>query len=81
MKRFRKHCTYFLIKGMNKQIRMQNVKVKPYLYRSGHALRVPGSSVSQTSRKSAHEGGNVVFPTHRPPLTQKIFPVLMSVSG
>jgi len=29
---------------------------------------VPGGSGSQISRQSAHEGGKVVTPTHRPPL-------------
>ena len=44
--------------------------------------RVPGGWGSQISRQSTHEGGKVVSPTHRPPLTaQEIFPVLIFVRG
>ena len=56
-------------------------KVKQsHYYRPRQALRVPGVWGSQISSQSAHEGGKVVSPRHRPPLLpQEIFLVLTSV--
>jgi hypothetical protein len=44
------------------------VKVKQSRYKPGVAQRVPGVLGSQISWHSAHEGGEVVNLTHRPPI-------------
>jgi hypothetical protein len=57
-------------------------KVKQSHYRTGQAHRAPGGWGSQISRQSAHQSGEVVSPTHRPPLPPELFlVVLISVRG
>jgi hypothetical protein len=47
----------------------------------GVAQRFPGGLVSQISWHSVHEGGEVVSPTHQPPLPQEMFLVLIFTRG
>ena len=50
------------------------VMVKESRKRPGVAQKVPGVLGSQISRYSAHEGGEVVSLTHRPPLPPRNVP-------
>jgi hypothetical protein len=57
------------------------VKVKESHNRSGVAQRVPGGLGFQISWHSAHEGGEIVSLTHRPPLPPEMFLVLFFTRG
>ena len=63
-----------------------NVCLVPHIVKESHnrpdvAQRVPGGLGSQISWRSAHEGGEVVSLTHRPPLPPGMFLVLIFTRG
>ena len=68
MSRF--HMKYVLARDILQHI-VKVKKVKQSLYSPGQTLRVPGGWGSQISRQSAHKGGKVVSPMHRPPLPHR----------
>jgi hypothetical protein len=75
-------ATYFRVRfEANRAVILGCKKVKLSRYRPGQALGVPGGLGFRISRQSAHEGGKVVSPTHRPSLPQEGFLVLISVTG
>jgi hypothetical protein len=58
------------------------VKVKQSYYRPEQTHKLAEDWGSKISRQSTHEGGKVVIPTHRPPLTpQELFLVFICVRG
>jgi hypothetical protein len=57
------------------------IQAKLSLYRLGQAPRVSGGWGSQTFRRSAHEGGNIASPTHRPPVLPRIYPWYSFLQG
>ena len=54
--------------------RHKKIKVKQSHYRPAQAQMVRGGTGSQISRQSAHEGGKVVSPMHRPHLPPRKYP-------
>jgi hypothetical protein len=56
-------------------------KVNESPNRPSVAQRVPGGLGSRISRHSAHEGGEVVTLTHRPPLLPGMYLVLIFTRG
>ena len=75
------HSSYTLSFQQSRLNKKVNVKVKQSHNRPGVAQRVPGGLGSQISWHSAHEGGEVVSLTHRPPLPEGMFLVLILTRG
>jgi hypothetical protein len=65
---------HFAFQYRGKPTRISWGKAKQTNYRLGQAPWVPWARFSHMSRQSAHEGGKVVSPTHRPPLHPKNIP-------
>jgi hypothetical protein len=66
-------CEATLLLGLKVQIPVK-VKVKQSHYGPWQTLRILGGWGFQISWQSAHEGGKVVSPTHRPPLPPRKYP-------
>ena len=69
---------YFVISVLEATILESNfnncplfITVQSSRYRPGQVLIVPEGCGFQISRQSAHEGGKVVSPSHRPPLPHR----------
>ena len=54
--------------ALKEEDRFGEIMVKQSLYSPITAITVPGFWGSQISRQSAHDCGNIVSPTHQPPL-------------
>jgi len=64
---------FYVLNSTKHKIYLNHKKheVKQSHYRPGEALRAPEGWGFHISRHSAHEGGKVVSPTHRPPLLSR----------
>jgi hypothetical protein len=76
----RKHTSYFDSSyTVPSALSGQDEKVMLNLHKPRRALRAPGGWGSQEFWQSAHENGNTVSPTHRPPLPTGRYLVRISV--
>ena len=88
--RFLSEYPIFSLVSIIRQFSISSFVVKPLLlsegqsssrYRPGVVQSVPGGLGSQIFMTSAHEGGEVVSLTHRPPLPPGMFLVLIFTRG